>query len=72
MIDMVKAQLGDHPNILILGGLDAKRLAIFSFLIKPTGGDSAQWLHYNFACTLLNDLFGIQARGGCSCAGINA
>ncbi|KAF7456113.1 PP-loop family protein [Cryptosporidium felis] len=27
------------------------------------------YLHYNFVCSLLNDLFGIQTRGGCSCAG---
>jgi hypothetical protein len=26
-------------------------------------------LHWNFVVVLLNDLFGIQARGGCSCAG---
>jgi selenocysteine lyase/cysteine desulfurase len=26
-------------------------------------------LHYNFVCALLNDLFGVQARGGCACAG---
>ena len=26
-------------------------------------------LHHNFVVALLNDLFGIQARGGCSCAG---
>jgi hypothetical protein len=28
-----------------------------------------RYLHYNFVVALLNDLFGIQARGGCSCAG---
>ena len=28
-----------------------------------------QVLHHNFVVALLNDLFGIQARGGCSCAG---
>jgi hypothetical protein len=28
-----------------------------------------RYLHHNFVVTLLNDLFGIQARGGCSCAG---
>ena len=28
-----------------------------------------QYLHHNFVVALLNDLFGIQARGGCSCAG---
>ena len=27
------------------------------------------YLHHNFVVALLNDLFGIQARGGCSCAG---
>jgi hypothetical protein len=26
-------------------------------------------LHYNFVVTLLNDVYGIQGRGGCSCAG---
>ena len=26
-------------------------------------------LHYGFVVSLLNDLFGIQVRGGCSCAG---
>ena len=29
----------------------------------------ARYLHHNFVVALLNDLFGIQARGGCSCAG---
>ena len=27
------------------------------------------FLHYNFVCSLMNDLFGIQVRGGCQCAG---
>ncbi|KAJ1606293.1 hypothetical protein OIY81_3249 [Cryptosporidium canis] len=34
---------------------------------ESEGGD--HYLHYNFVCSLLNDLFGIQSRGGCSCAG---
>ena len=54
-----------NPNINILGNLDAPRLAIVSFLIKC--GEKA--LHHDFVVSLLNDLFGIQARGGCSCAG---
>uniref|UniRef100_A0A6P6XY07 Uncharacterized protein LOC113792331 n=1 Tax=Dermatophagoides pteronyssinus TaxID=6956 RepID=A0A6P6XY07_DERPT len=29
----------------------------------------ALYLHHNFVCKLLNDLFGVQARAGCSCAG---
>ena len=53
------------PNIEILGNLDAPRLAIISFIIKRA--DKA--LHHDFVVALLNDLFGIQARGGCSCAG---
>jgi hypothetical protein len=31
--------------------------------------NSHRFLHYNFVVTLLNDLFGIQSRGGCACAG---
>ena len=37
------------------------------FLSKIFRG--AQPLHYGFVVALLNDLFGIQVRGGCSCAG---
>ncbi|CAN0346827.1 unnamed protein product, partial [Ectocarpus sp. 13 AM-2016] len=29
----------------------------------------SRFLHYNFVCALLNDLFGVQSRGGCQCAG---
>jgi hypothetical protein len=56
---------GENSNIEILGNLDAQRLAIISFIIKR--GKKA--LHHDFVVALLNDLFGIQARGGCSCAG---
>ncbi len=54
-----------HRNIRILGNLEAKRLSIVSFVIRC--GDNV--LHHNYVVALLNDLFGIQARGGCSCAG---
>ena len=40
-------------------------LPISSFLIKC----GSRFLHYNYVCTILNDLFGIQSRGGCQCAG---
>jgi len=53
------------PNIRVLGNLNAWRLSIVSFMIHH--GD--RYLHHNFVVALLNDLFGIQARGGCSCAG---
>jgi selenocysteine lyase/cysteine desulfurase len=56
----------DEPGIEILGNLDAKRLSIVSFVIRAPSG---KYLHHNYVVALLNDLFGIQARGGCSCAG---
>ncbi len=59
------ARWAENPNIDILGNKDAERLAIISFVI--THGDKS--LHHDFVVTLLSDLFGIQARGGCSCAG---
>ncbi len=54
-----------HPGLGILGKQDAWRLSIVSFVVKHGQG----WLHHNFVVALLNDLFGIQARGGCGCAG---
>ena len=55
-----------NPNLRILGNLEADRLSIVSFVVR---GPSGRFLHHNFVVALLNDLFGIQARGGCSCAG---
>jgi selenocysteine lyase/cysteine desulfurase len=59
------ARWSDNENIEVLGDLSADRLSIVSMRIKHKGRD----LHYGFVVALLNDLFGIQARGGCSCAG---
>ncbi|MEP6816811.1 MAG: aminotransferase class V-fold PLP-dependent enzyme, partial [Marmoricola sp.] len=61
----VTAWQGDL-GIEILGNLAAPRLSIVSFVIRAPSG---RYLHHNFVVSLLNDLFGIQARGGCSCAG---
>ena len=36
---------------------------------RSASATATQYLHHNFVVALLNDLFGIQARGGCSCAG---
>ena len=55
-----------HPNIDILGNVDAERLSIVSFTVRRPGG---RYLHHNVVVAILNDLFGIQSRGGCSCAG---
>jgi selenocysteine lyase/cysteine desulfurase len=55
-----------NPSLEILGNLEAERLSIVSFVVSRPGG---RYLHHNYVVALLNDLFGIQARGGCSCAG---
>jgi selenocysteine lyase/cysteine desulfurase len=59
------ARWSANPRIEILGNHRSRRLSIVSFRIRV--GD--RYLHHNFVVALLNDLFGIQARGGCSCAG---
>jgi selenocysteine lyase/cysteine desulfurase len=56
----------DEPRLEILGNPLARRLPIISFVVRAPSG---QYLHHNYVVALLNDLFGIQARGGCSCAG---
>jgi selenocysteine lyase/cysteine desulfurase len=55
-----------HPAIDILGPRADSRLAILSFTVRY---DDRRYLHHDLVVSLLNDLFGIQARGGCSCAG---
>jgi len=52
-----------EPSIRILGDLTAPRIGVLSLILD--NGD----LHYNLAVRLLNDLYGIQTRGGCMCAG---
>lgn len=54
-----------HPNINVLGSHEADRLSIVSFVIRHDD----RYLHHNYVVALLNDVFGIQSRGGCSCAG---
>ncbi len=56
-----------HPGIEILGNPDpARRIGIVSFNVKSKND---RYLHPKFLTALLNDLFGIQSRAGCSCAG---
>lgn len=64
-IERAIASWGANPNLEVLGNHDAERLSIVSFVVRH--GD--RYLHHNFIVALLNDLFGIQSRGGCSCAG---
>ena len=64
-IDRAIASWSANPNIELLGNLEAERLSIVSFVVR----DGPRYLHHNFVVAVLNDLFGIQSRGGCSCAG---
>lgn len=49
------------PDVHILAGNIKDRIGIVSFYIET--------IHYNLIVRLLNDRYGIQVRGGCSCAG---
>ncbi len=61
IVAQVFERLGRHPRVVLLAPSHQARLPVISFYIPG--------LHYNLAVRLLNDRFGIQARGGCSCAG---
>ena len=63
----IMTRWGADEHIEILGNQDPdQRVGIISFNLK---GDDGQYLHHKFVTALLNDLFGIQSRAGCSCAG---
>lgn len=61
IVSLVFRELRKIPNLHILVEAIEHRLPIFSFYIDDC--------HYNLVTRLLNDRFGIQARGGCLCAG---
>ncbi|MBD9419497.1 aminotransferase class V-fold PLP-dependent enzyme [Achromobacter sp. ACM04] len=50
----------------LLGSLTAARLPIFSFRVRNGRGG---FVHQQLVTRMLSDRFGIQARGGCACAG---
>ena len=67
LVQLAVAAWSKQEELVVLGSLQVPRLSIFSFLIRhPKTG---LYLHHNFVCALLNDLYGIQSRGGCACAG---
>lgn len=63
--DLIKQKFDSNDAIDVLGNPNAKRLSITSFRVKTEFG----YLHHGLVVSLLNDLFGIQMRAGCSCAG---
>ncbi|MGG3562453.1 aminotransferase class V-fold PLP-dependent enzyme [Neobacillus rhizosphaerae] len=60
-LDILLPRLAEIPGLHVLDGRITSRLGIVSFYIDD--------IHYNLIVRLLNDRFGIQVRGGCSCAG---
>ncbi|MEP2730730.1 MAG: aminotransferase class V-fold PLP-dependent enzyme [Ascidiaceihabitans sp.] len=63
-----KERWGANPFIEILGNPTATdRLPIFSMRIKATKGEG--YVHQQLFTRMLSDVYGIQARGGCACAG---
>lgn len=61
LIDYIFDRLKPEPNVSILAGRHEHRLGVISLLIGN--------LHHDLAVKILNDRFGVQTRGGCSCAG---
>ncbi len=59
--NIVFDKISKIPNLKILAPQHTNRLGIFSFYIEN--------VHFNLIVKLLNDKFGVQTRGGCSCAG---
>lgn len=59
--EIIFDKLSKVPNLTILASEHKDRLGIFSFYITDA--------HFNLIVKLLNDRFGVQTRGGCSCAG---
>jgi len=61
LVTTIFQKLEPVETINILAGQHKDRLGVISFYIDD--------LHYNLGVKILNDKFGIQTRGGCSCAG---
>lgn len=61
LLELVWDPLRAIPGLHVLADGHRERLPIISFYLDD--------VHYNLAVRLLNDRFGVQLRGGCSCAG---
>ncbi len=61
MLQVIFERFSKMKNVKVLEGRNKKRLGIISFIINEA--------HHDLIVKMLNDRFGIQMRGGCSCAG---
>ncbi len=61
LLEIAYGEFDSIPGIHLLANNIRKRLGVLSFYFED--------IHYNLVVKLLNDRYGIQVRGGCSCAG---
>jgi len=61
LIELTFRELSRIKNLHVLAPEIRERLGVFSYYVDG--------IHHNLFTSLLNDHFGIQVRGGCSCAG---
>jgi selenocysteine lyase/cysteine desulfurase len=61
ILRIIFARFSKMKNVEVLEGKIKRRLGVISFIVHGA--------HYNLIVKMLNDRFGIQTRGGCSCAG---
>ena len=61
LVALLLERLLAMPGIQVLDSRHRERLGVISFIVEE--------MHYHDVVKTLNDRFGIQARGGCSCAG---
>jgi selenocysteine lyase/cysteine desulfurase len=61
MLDKIFSEFRKIKGMNILAGNVEERIGSVSFYLED--------IHFNLVVRLLNDRFGIQVRGGCSCAG---
>ena len=61
ILEIVFRRFKKMPNVEVLEGNIKKQLGVISFMVNGA--------HFNLVVKILNDRFGIQTRGGCSCAG---
>jgi selenocysteine lyase/cysteine desulfurase len=61
LMNILFSEMDNVDNLHMLAGNIRERMGIISFYVDN--------IHYNLLIKILNDRYGIQSRGGCSCAG---
>lgn len=61
LVEYMFDRMQNIPGLRILADHNRERIGAISFYFEQ--------IHYNLVVSLLSDHFGIQVRGGCSCAG---